>query len=121
MYALPKFNRKGSSRHQIAIKGVEDDVLILPNNEYRVIINIDSINLYLMNKEEQIAIIELYKAFLNSLSFPIQILQKAHALDIDDYLQGFEDKRQKESVEIYRNQIDSYIEYVRSLVETYGV
>jgi hypothetical protein len=37
MFALPKLNKKSSSRHQIAIKGIEDNVLILPNNEHRII------------------------------------------------------------------------------------
>jgi hypothetical protein len=118
MFALPKLSKKGSSRHQIAIKGVEDSVLILPNNEYRIIIETSSINFHLMSEDEQDAVVDIYRAFLNSLSFPIQILQKVRALDLDDYLQGFEDKKDKETVEIYKNQIDSYTKYVKSLVKT---
>jgi hypothetical protein len=118
MFALPKLSKNGSSRHQIAIKGVEDSVLILPNNEYRVIIETSSINFHLMSEDEQDAVVDIYRAFLNSLSFPIQILQKVRALDLDDYLQGFEDKKDKEAVEVYKNQIDSYTKYVKSLVKT---
>jgi hypothetical protein len=118
MFALPKLSRNGSSRHQIAIKGVEDSVLILPNNEYRIIIETSSINFHLMSEDEQDAVVDIYRAFLNSLSFPIQILQKVRALDLDDYLQGFEDKKDKETVEVYKNQIDSYTKYVKSLVKT---
>jgi len=118
MFALPKLSKNGSSRHQIAIKGVEDSVLILPNNEYRVIIETSSINFHLMSEDEQDAVVDIYRAFLNSLSFPIQILQKVRALDLDDYLQGFEAKKDKETVEVYKNQIDSYTKYVKSLVKT---
>jgi hypothetical protein len=118
MFALPKLNKKGSSRHQIAIKGVEDSVLLLPNNEYRVIIETSSINFHLMSEDEQDAVVDIYKAFLNSLSFPIQILQKVRALDLDDYLQGFEDKKDTETVDVYKNQIDGYTKYVKSLVKT---
>jgi hypothetical protein len=118
MFALPKLSRNGSSRHQIAIKGVEDSVLILPNNEYRIIIETSSINFHLMSEDEQDAVVDIYRAFLNSLSFPIQILQKVRALDLDDYLQGFEDKKDKETIEVYKNQIDSYTKYVKSLVKT---
>lgn len=118
MFALPKLNKKGSSRHQIAIKGVEDSVLLLPNNEYRVIIETSSINFHLMSEDEQDAVVDIYKAFLNSLSFPIQILQKVRALDLDDYLQSFEAKKEKETVEVYKNQIDGYTKYVKSLVKT---
>lgn len=118
MFTLPKLNKKGSSRHQIAIKGVEDSVLILPNNEYRIIIETSSINFHLMSEDEQDAVVDIYQAFLNSLSFPIQIVQKVRALDLDDYLQGFEAKKEKESLDVYKNQIDSYTKYVKSLVKT---
>jgi hypothetical protein len=118
MFALPKLSKNGSSRHQIAIRGVEDSVLILPNNEYRIIIETSSINFHLMSEDEQDAVVDIYKAFLNSLSFPIQIVQKVRALDLDDYLQSFEDKKDKEIVEVYKNQIDSYTKYVKSLVKT---
>ncbi|MDN5274751.1 MAG: Type secretory pathway VirB4 protein [Candidatus Saccharibacteria bacterium] len=118
MFTLPKLNKKGSARHQIAIKGVEDSVLLLPNNEYRVIIETSSINFHLMSENEQDAVVDIYKAFLNSLSFPIQILQKVRALDLDDYLQSFEDKKKSETVEVYKNQIDGYTKYVKSLVKT---
>ncbi|HMI08968.1 MAG TPA: hypothetical protein VK497_01045 [Candidatus Saccharimonadales bacterium] len=118
MFTLPKLNKKGSSRHQIAIKGVEDSVLILPNNEYRIIIETSSINFHLMSEDEQDAVVDIYKAFLNSLSFPIQIVQKVRALDLDDYLQSFEDKKDKEKVDVYKNQIDGYTKYVKSLVKT---
>jgi len=118
MFALPKLSKNGSSRHQIAIKGVEDSVLILPNNEYRIIIETSSINFHLMSEDEQDAVVDIYKAFLNSLSFPIQIVQKVRALDLDDYLQGFEAKKDKETVEVYKNQIDGYTKYVKSLVKT---
>jgi hypothetical protein len=118
MFALPKLSKNGSSRHQIAIKGVEDNVLILPNNEYRVIIETSSINFHLMSEDEQDAVVDIYRAFLNSLSFPIQILQKVRALDLDDYLQGFEAKKDKETVKVYKDQIDGYTKYVKSLVKT---
>jgi hypothetical protein len=118
MFTLPKLNKKGSSRHQIAIKGVEDSVLLLPNNEYRIIIETSSINFHLMSENEQDAVVDIYKAFLNSLSFPIQILQKVRALDLDDYLQSFESKKRSETVEVYKNQIDGYTKYVKSLVKT---
>lgn len=118
MFVLPKLNKTGSSRHQIAIKGVEESILILPNDEYRVIIETSSINFHLMSEDEQDAVVDIYRAFLNSLSFPIQIVQKVRALDLDDYLKSFEAKQQGETTKIYKQQIGSYINYVKSLVKT---
>lgn len=118
MFALPKPNKKGSSRHQIAIKGLSDGVLELPNNEYRIIMETSSINFHLMSESEQDATVDIYRAFLNSLSFPVQIVQKVRALDLDDYLAEFEAKKEKESLDIYKKQIDGYVKYVKTLVKT---
>lgn len=118
MFTLPKLNKKGSSRQQIAIKGVEDNILLLPNDEHRVILESSSINFHLMSEDEQDAVVDIYQAFLNSLSFPIEIVQKVRALDLDDYLLGFENKKNDETEEIYKKQIASYTKYVRSLVKT---
>ena len=118
MLDLLKRNKPSSSRHQIAIKTVEDSVLELPNNEFRVIIETSSINFHLMSESEQDATVDIYKAFLNSLSFPIQIVQKVRALDLDDYLQSFEDIKTKEAVMVYKKQIEGYTSYVKSLVKT---
>jgi hypothetical protein len=118
MFALPRLNKKGSARHQIAIKGVEDGVLLLPNNEYRVIIETSSINFHLMSEQEQDATVDIYKAFLNSLSFPIQITQKVRAMDLDDYLESFEQKMNAEKEDVYKRQIKGYVTYVKSLVKT---
>jgi hypothetical protein len=71
-----------------------------------------------MSEDEQDAVVDIYKAFLNSLSFPIQIVQKVRALDLDDYLQSFEDKKDRETIEVYKKQIDGYTKYVKSLVKT---
>lgn len=118
MLNLRKLNKKASSRHQIAIRGVERDILILPNDEYRIILRTSSINFHLMNELEQDALVDTYKAFLNSLPFSLQIVHQVRALNLDDYLAYFEDKREKETHSLYKDQITSYMQYVSSLVET---
>lgn len=118
MFKLQKLNKKASSRHQIAIQGVEDDILLLPNNEYRVVIEVSSINFHLMSEAERDAVVDIYQAFLNSLSFSIQIVQKVRALDLDDYLKNFEAKKKAEKNKVYKAQINNYTKYVKSLVKT---
>lgn len=118
MFTLKKPIKKGSARHQIAIEGVEDGILVLPNKEYRVIVETSSINFHLMSQTEQDVTIDIYRAFLNSLSFPIQITQRVRQLDIDDYDKLFEQKEAAENEEIYKNQIANYRRYVKSLVKT---
>ncbi|GCE03477.1 VirB4 family type IV secretion system protein [Dictyobacter aurantiacus] len=54
--------------------------------EYRGILQINSINFSLMSEEEQEAIIEGFKGFLNGLSYPIQILIRNRPHNLDNYL-----------------------------------
>jgi hypothetical protein len=118
MFTLPRLSKKGSSRQYIAIEGVKDGILVLPKKEYRVIIETSSINFHLMSEQEQDTVVDIYKAFLNSLAFPVEILQKVRALDLDDYLHEFDKRAASEQSEIYKKQIDGYMNYVKALVKT---
>ena len=52
MWVLNKSKNRISSRKQIQIKEVKDDILILPNNEYRLVIETSSINFELKSEDE---------------------------------------------------------------------
>ena len=64
MFALQKSKSKTSARQQIAIKGVRDGILILPNNEYRAILQVSSLNFELRSEEEQDAIIDMIEGLV---------------------------------------------------------
>ena len=65
MFLFQKSGKK-SSRRQIKIKEVKDDVLVLPSNQYRTIIETSSINFELKSEEEQDVLIDSFQNFLNS-------------------------------------------------------
>ncbi len=58
--------------------------------EYRAILQVNSINFSLMSEEDQEAIIEGFKGFLNGLSFPVQILIRNRPHNLDNYLNMLE-------------------------------
>lgn len=118
MSLLQKTSRTQSSRYQIQIKSVKDGVLELPNQEYRVILEVTSINFELMSIEEQDGIIKTFMQLLGSMNFPIQILQRARELDLDDYIANYSKRLDIEQNPIYREQIEGYIEFVSELVKT---
>ena len=66
MLLLTKSNSKVSSRRQIAIKEVKDGILVLPNQEYRMVIETSSVNLELKSEDEQDVLIDSFQNFLNS-------------------------------------------------------
>lgn len=118
MFALQKSKNRTSSRHQIALKGVRDNILILPNNKYRAIIKVSSLNFELKSEEEQDAIIDTYESFLNSVDTSLQIIVRTRQIDMDKYLEDIVRKTQDEPEEIYRDQLNSYDGFIRSLITT---
>lgn len=118
MSALLKSNKKLSSRQQINIKGVQDGVLILPGERYRVILEASAINFELKSDDEQDAIIEAYQSFLNSLPCPVQILARIREMDMQQYLDDFRQASAEEKEPIYREQVNNYAEFVQSLITT---
>src|SRR5476651_753678 len=107
---------KGSSRSQIGVQEVRDDMLVLPGNRYRLVLSTSSVNFELQSEAEQDALVETYQAFLNSLTTPIQILVRVRELDIDQYLNEFEAARALEIQAVYRQQLQGYTKFVRKLV-----
>src|SRR5574344_683576 len=104
MLGLRKSKKKTSSRNQIAIKGVRDGILMLPNNEYRAILQVSSLNFELRSEDEQDAIIETYESFLNSVGTSLQILVRTREIDMDKYLEDINTRREIETVPIYQQQ-----------------
>jgi len=113
---LKKSNSKKSSRRQIQIKEVKDWVLMLPNNEYRTIIETSSINFELKSEEEQDIIIETFQNFLNSLPCPLQFVIKIREIDIEAYLESIEKTLEGENEKVYQEQIKNYSQFMKEMV-----
>lgn len=118
MSLLRKSNKRTSSRRQIAIKGVRDNILLLPGNQYRMILQVSSVNFELKSEEEQDALIETYQSFLNSLVSPLQMTIRVREMNMDKYLEEFRLRIDDEPHAVYKAQMQHYVEFVQSLVTT---
>ena len=116
MWLLKKSLNKISSRNQIAIKEVRDGILVLPNNEHRLIIETSSVNFELKSEAEQDVLIDSFQTFLNSLPSQLQILIRIREVDIDQYVDSIETLKQTETEPQYLEQIDDYTQFIRQLV-----
>lgn len=116
MSVLQKSAKKSSSRRQINIKGVKDGVLMLPNNHYRVVMEVSSVNFELKSEDEQDALIDTFESFLNSLPCPVQMLVRIRELDMTKYLSDLQLRKEDEPEEIYKTQLDNYSQFVQGLV-----
>jgi len=108
-------NRK-SSRRQIQIKEVRDGILVLPNNQYRSVIETSSVNFELKSEEEQDVMLDSFQNFLNSLVSPLQILVRVREIDIDSYLTQIKLTKVNEKERVYKTQIDNYCSFIKDLV-----
>jgi hypothetical protein len=111
-----KREKIGSARTQVGIKEVRDGILVLPFNRYRAVLSTSSLNFELQSEEEQDVIVDTFQTFLNSLNSPIQILIRVRELDIDRYIEDFEQKCAGEKEKIYIKQSKSYCEFIKKLV-----
>src|SRR5438067_11668553 len=116
MSLFRKSNNKKSSRRQINIKEVKDGILVLPNNQFRSIIETSSINFELKSEEEQDVLIDSFQNFLNSLSCPLQILIRVREIDVDRYLEDIAKKLDSETDDIYKQQMENYSDFIQNLI-----
>lgn len=116
MLLLNKNKNKVSSRGQIRIKEVKDGTLILPNNDYRLVVETSSINFELKSDEEQDILIDVFQNFLNSLPCELQVLIRVREVDIDRYLEEIGKSKNTEKEKVYRDQINNYTSFIKNLV-----
>jgi len=116
-----KSNKKelsdNSTQRHLVFSQIRDNIMIMKDNSARLVLKCSSINFLLKSQEEQDAIIISFQRFLNSLSFPIQILVRSKKLDIESYLNNLKDKALKQKNPLLQNQTYEYIEYLKKLIE----
>ena len=118
MFALQKSKTKTSARSQVAIEGVQNNILILPHGHYRTILQVSALNFELKSEEEQDAIIDTYESFLNSVGTNLQVLIRTREIDMDKYLEDLRERLDGETETVYRKQLTNYDEFIRSLIST---
>lgn len=109
--------KKASSKTQMAIEAVKDNILVLNKNSYRAIIEVSSLNFELKSESEQDVIIDNYMAFLNSLGSALQILIRTRQLDLDKYLEDLKSRLADEQNSIFIQQLANYTDFIHSLVQ----
>ncbi len=116
MWILSKSQNKVNSRKQINIKEVRNGVLVLPNNDYRLVVETSSVNFELKSEAEQDVIIDSFQNFLNSLPCNLQILVRVREVDIDQYLEKIMASKNGEKEKVYKSQITNYCQFIKNLV-----
>lgn len=106
-----------SSQQFLAIDTVRENVIVLKDGGFRVVLMCSSLNFALKSTEEQDAIIYQFQNVLNSLDFPIQFIIHSRRLNIEPYLEELRERQKAEENELLKLQITEYLEFVRTFVE----
>lgn len=99
----------------LPISEIRWDTIILKDWGFRGILRIDGVNLDLKNSDEQQAIIERYKRFLNGLDFPIQILIRNNYLDLTPYVEYMQKNVALIDNDALKEQGDGYISFLEQI------
>lgn len=101
----------------IEIEGIVDNLVILSGGKTCLVMEVVATNFALQSKEEQQVKILSYASFLNSLSFPIQIVILSRKLDISAYVKLLEDQAKKATIPLISSHIAMYKDFVAQLVQ----
>lgn len=108
--------KKGSTQKNLLFKSIKDGVVVMKDGSLRAILMVNSINFNLKSQGEQTSLLRSYQNFLNSLTFPIQIVVQSRTLDLDNYLKKLEAVSKIQNNELLQTQTEEYISFVRELI-----
>ena len=100
----------------IEIEEIKQDTIILRNGGLRKILIVTGLNFDLKSEEERGLIIYSFQNFLNSLNFSLQIFVHSRKLNIENYLSQLVVRQEQESMELLKNIIGEYREFINSFV-----
>src|SRR3989338_7114531 len=108
---------KASTQSFVEIEEIKDDVILLKDYSAAVVVEAGAVNFWLLSAEEQASMIYAYSSLLNSLSFPTQILILSKKMDVSSYLDYLQGKINRQSVELMKNRLLSYKEFIKTVVK----
>lgn len=106
-----------STKDFVQLAEIRDTVVVLKDGSLRSIIEIGSMNFELKSADEQVAIIQGFQNFLNSIDFPLQILVNSRKLDIGPYLKSLEALNETLKNELLKIQAAEYTRFIKGLTE----
>lgn len=106
-----------TTQDSLPFEYLRSGIVKLKNGGYRIIVELPSINIDLMEGSERQSVLEQYREILNSLDFSIQILQQSRIVDISDYLQKLETLKNGAKSNFVHKQLGYYSNYLVDLIK----
>ena len=104
-------------QNYLPIAEIRQDTVFLKNGGIRAVIAVGSMNFSLKSEDEQQAIVNSYQSFVNTLSFPVQIVVRSTQLNVDAYISDLQERASKQKNPLLKEQTLDYARYIEKLVE----
>ncbi|MBU0708399.1 hypothetical protein KJ596_01450 [Patescibacteria group bacterium] len=111
-----KLPNTGPTQKFLDILDIKDDLIIVKGPRFCMVLESTALNFDLLSEKEQDATIFAYANFVNSLSYPIQIVIKTRQINIDHYIGFLEQQEKLQQSEALRGQMEAYRKFIRQLV-----
>lgn len=108
---------RATTQEFLEIEDISDDIVIMTNGSAALVIETSAVNFGLLSEEEQDALIYAYASFLNSLSFPLQIVILSKRMDISSYIEYLVREEGKIMDMTARDRIRNYREFILSTIK----
>jgi len=108
---------KASTQAHLDIEDIVDDMVIFKTGWIGIVLNVNAVNFDLLSETEQDATIYSYGAFLNSLTFPVQILVRSKKADITAYFSALSEAENSQPNPDLKRQIQKYRDFIESIVQ----
>lgn len=115
--AVRKSGAKMSTQRYLPVAEVRNNTIVLKNGGLRAVLAIEALNFNLKSETEQQGIISGYGSFVNTITFPLQIVIRSTRTNIDEYLTQVRDIGEKHENELLKNQTLSYVAFMQKLIE----
>jgi len=108
---------KSTTQSFVEIEEIKDDILLRKDASASLVIEVGAVNFWLLSQEEQSSIVYAYASFLNSLSFPVQILILSKRMDISMYLDYINDVIKKQHSELVKTRLANYALFIKDIIK----
>ena len=113
----PTPKNPNSTQSTLQLSELRDGMVIMLDGSFRAVIACKSINFDLMSDSEREGIEYSYQNFLNSLTFPVQILIRSQRVDIGPYIEKLSIIRRSQDNMLLGVLMDDYIGFMDALAE----
>lgn len=108
---------KASTQQHLDIEDIKEDLVLLKTGWVAMVLSTTAVNFDLLSEAEQDATIYAFGAFLNSLSFPLQVLIISKKADVTAYYQALTEAERTQPNPDLKRQIQKYKEFIQSTVQ----